>query len=55
MDASYPWNSFGDGLMMETLDFPVALVTSGSRAEVLSRALSNGKLGESGVLRYELD
>lgn len=32
---------------MESLDFPVALVTGRSRAEVRDRAVSNGDLGES--------
>eukprot|EP00903_Cladosiphon_okamuranus_P018715 g17228.t1 len=47
VDASYPWNSYGDGLLMEALDFPVVLVTGDSVAEVLARSASNGPLGGS--------
>lgn len=46
VDASYPWNPLGDGLLMEAFDFPVVLVTAGSAAEVLARAVSNGPLGK---------
>lgn len=46
VDASYPWNSRGDGLLMQSLDFPVALVAGGSSAEVWGRAASNGRMGE---------
>lgn len=45
VDASYPWNSIGDGLLMEALDFPVVLVTGDSVAEVVARAVANGPLG----------
>lgn len=46
VDASYAWNSLGDGLLMEALDFPVVLVTGDSVAEVLARSASNGPLGK---------
>ena len=46
VDASYPWNPRGDGLMMESLDFPVALVVGGSVDRVRARAVSNGNVGE---------
>ena len=46
LDASYPWNSGGDGLMMESLDFPVALVVGRSKDQVRARAASNGNIGE---------
>eukprot|EP00752_Nemacystus_decipiens_P017814 g15971.t2 len=53
VDASYPWNPLGDGLLMEALDFPVVLVTGPSVAEVLARSVSNGPLGGSSW-RYPL-
>ncbi|CAM9781758.1 unnamed protein product, partial [Hapterophycus canaliculatus] len=57
VDASYPWNPHGDGLLMESLDFPVVLVTAAaagdSAAEVRARAVSNGILGGSSW-RYPL-
>lgn len=49
IDASYPWNSRGDGLLMESLDFPVALVTGDSREDVRSRAAWNGDIGEPSI------
>eukprot|EP00904_Undaria_pinnatifida_P013489 jgi/Undpi1/9270/HiC_scaffold_26.g11728.m1 len=53
VDASYPWNPRGDGLMMESLDFPVALVVGGSVDRVRARAVSNGNVGSEGW-RYPL-
>ncbi|CAM9644003.1 unnamed protein product [Pylaiella littoralis] len=47
IDASYPWNSHGDGMLMEAFDFPVVLVTGGSADEVRARAASNGNLDGS--------
>ncbi len=51
VDASYPWNAGGDGLLMESLEFPVVLVTGGGAAdEVRARAVSNGNLGERSIV-----
>ncbi|CAN0507186.1 unnamed protein product, partial [Ectocarpus sp. 12 AP-2014] len=45
VDASYPWNSRGDGLLMESFDFPMVLVAGGSSDDVRARAASNGNVG----------
>ncbi|CAN0218952.1 unnamed protein product, partial [Ectocarpus sp. 4 AP-2014] len=45
VDASYPWNSRGDGLLMESFDFPMVLVGGGSSDDVRARAVSNGNVG----------
>ncbi|CAN0199723.1 unnamed protein product, partial [Ectocarpus sp. 13 AM-2016] len=45
VDASYPWNSRGDGLLMESFDFPMVLVAGGSSDDVRARAVSNGNVG----------
>lgn len=50
VDASYPWNPRGDGLLMQSLNFPVALVTGASLEEVWRRASSNGRPGERRVM-----
>lgn len=46
VDASYQWNSQGDGLLMESLDYPVIFVTGDSKESIRERAASNGDIGK---------